>query len=73
MDFNTTGPWELSRISDNAYKVFTHIYQRHCIMNNKQFNIWLTRLLDIEKQGDFNKLLDLRNDIIHYETFYYLQ
>lgn len=71
MDFNITGPWELSKVHDNAYKVFAYIHQRHCIPNHAQFIKWLNRLLECEKQDDFNKLVDLRKEIIRYEQLHY--
>lgn len=67
MDFNIEGPWELSKLEDNAYKVFAYIHQRHCIPNHEQFLYWLKRLVDCEKSMDFNKLVELRRDIIMFE------
>ena len=70
MDFNIEGPWELSKVSDNAYKVFAYIHQRHCIPNHAQFKIWLSRIIECEKNNDFNKLVDLRKEILRYEQLH---
>ncbi len=70
MDFNITGPWNTDKLTDNAYKIFSYIHPKYSITEPERFNNWLTRLLECEKNHDFNKLVDLRKDILRHEFLY---
>ena len=68
MELNITGPWQMSKMIDNINIVFAHIHQRHCVQNHAQFIIWLDKLKMIEDIDDFNQLINLRREILRYES-----
>lgn len=62
-ELNLTGPWNLSKIEDNAYICFVLAHQRYGISVPTLFREYLRRIEYCERYNDFEALLDVYEEL----------